>query len=79
MKVTRYNRGYSIRASDHEMAVLRAALKVVDPKALAATLSKAQHRSMACRTCWGHFLRTDEDKRSGLFRDMPYDGPHNDQ
>ena len=34
MKITRYNRGYAIRASEHEMAVLRAAWKHVDWDAL---------------------------------------------
>ena len=79
MKVTRFNRGYAIKASEHEMAVLRAAWKHVDWAALKDDLSPSQHRSMAWRMCRGGLLRTDEDRRSGFFRDMPYDGPHNDE
>ena len=79
MKVTRFNRGFAIKASEHEMAVLRAVWKHVDWEALKADLSESQHRSMSWRMSRGLFLRTDQDRRSGYFANMPYDGPHNDQ
>ena len=78
MKVTQFNRGYAIRASEHEMAFMRAMMKHVDWKAFRADLSRQQHRSLARRMCGGFVLRTDEDRRSGEFRGMPYDGPHSE-
>ena len=79
MKVTHFNRGYAIRASEHEMAVLRAMIKHLDWGALVADLSAPQHRSMRRRMCRGLFLRTDEDRRVGEAVGMVYEGPHNDQ
>jgi hypothetical protein len=79
MKITRYNRGYQIKASDHEMAVLRAAWKHIDWDAFKADLSSPQHRSMSRRMCRGLMLRTDADRRSGEFRGEVYAGPHNNE
>ena len=79
MKVTRYNRGYAVSVSEHEMAWMRAALKHVDWEAFRADLSSPQHRSLSRRLSGGYPLRTDHDRRTGPFRSMPYEGPHNDQ
>ena len=79
MKVTHFNKGYTIHATEHEMAVLRAIWKHVNWDALKADLSKPQHHAMRRRTNRGLLLRTDEDKRSGRARERQYDGPHNDQ
>lgn len=79
MIITHYNKGYTLHLTEHEMAILRAAWKIIDHNELKPTLSKPQHRSMRRRMNGGHFLRTDKDRRVGEFAGAAYDGPHNDQ
>ena len=64
MKVTHFNKGYTIHATEHEMAVLRAIWKHVNWDELKADLSKPQHHAMRRRMSGGFLLRTDVDRRS---------------
>jgi hypothetical protein len=79
MKVTQYNKGYSLKVSDHEMGWIRAMYKHINWEAFKADLSPTQHRSLAKRMCKGFPLRTDTDRRKGKAKGAKYDGPHNDQ
>jgi len=83
MKVIQYNRGYTIHASEHEMAILRAMANHMtwskDWDAFKDTLSVPQIRALRRQLNKGKLLRTNEDKRCGKFKGMIYDGPHNDQ
>jgi len=82
MKVIQYNRGYYIKTSNHEMAILRGMMKYMvwskDWDKFAATLSSPQIRSLRRRINKGSFLRTDADRRTGKFVGEVYQGPHND-
>lgn len=71
MRVTRYRRGYTIRLTEHEMAVLRNAwsLNLHDRRYaydLWTVLSSSERRALAQRKFgWPGFLATDEDRTPG--------------
>ena len=82
MKVTHFNRGYAISASEHEMAILRAMVEYMvwskDWDTLVAILSDPQRRALRRRMNGGKIFRKDIDRRSGDFIGEVYDGPHAD-
>lgn len=62
MKVSRFNRGYTIHASETEYEILCQAVKLIDP----SKLSSGQRRSLARRIASPEFpyLRVDHDYRT---------------
>ena len=82
MKVTHFNRGYAISASEHEMAFMRAMAKHMiwteKWEAYEETLSDPQRRALRRRMNGGKIFRKDIDRRSGDFIGEVYDGPHAD-
>lgn len=66
MKITRFNKGYSIRLTENEMGILRAMEALTGGDMLWGILNADQRRSLTRRDVGGKkkILRLDADKRT---------------
>lgn len=64
MKITRFNRGYAMRVTENELAILRTMEAMTDEKALIARLTNGQRKSLSRRSRKSTIFYLDSDKRT---------------
>ena len=64
MKITRFNRGYAIKVTEQELAILRVMESMIDEKALRELLTPGQRKALSRRSKWSTIFYQDQDKRT---------------